>query len=243
MYEEQQTLLTFKAQLVGIPRYPALGNHDSFPSDQNNPYWWAQNGTVDEFQWEYEFYPGLWTQNRWISAAKQGRAHYGAYNTVTIQGLKIISMNTDFWYKNIFFNYVNTTNPYNSGMLQFLTDELQACEDCGQNTVCEFESKQFTVRRHSYILHSAKSIRSFPKTYADSGSATFVVPQVISIPLSSLAFRRGFRGCPWNLCTARMTPGFPKLHLRASDFSVAQGTVDYIRMRTPSNLHVVAGAK
>ena len=34
-YEEYQTFQTFKAQLGGIPVYPALGNHDSFPSDQN----------------------------------------------------------------------------------------------------------------------------------------------------------------------------------------------------------------
>jgi hypothetical protein len=34
-YEELNTLLTFKAQFGGIPLYPTLGNHDSFPSDQN----------------------------------------------------------------------------------------------------------------------------------------------------------------------------------------------------------------
>jgi len=33
-YEELNTLLTFKAQFGGIPLYPTLGNHDSFPSDQ-----------------------------------------------------------------------------------------------------------------------------------------------------------------------------------------------------------------
>ena len=47
-------------------------------------------------------------------------------------GLRIISINTDFWYKGNFFNYVNSTNPDNSGMLRFLTDELQAAEDIGQ---------------------------------------------------------------------------------------------------------------
>jgi hypothetical protein len=133
-YEEYQTLKTFKAQLGGIPLYPTLGNHDSFPSDQNTPYWWAQNGAVDEFQWEYDFYTQLWAQNGWITPATeaQARAHYGAYSTITPQGLKIISINTDFWYKNNFFNYVNTTNPDNSGMLRFLTDELQTAEDAGQ---------------------------------------------------------------------------------------------------------------
>jgi sphingomyelin phosphodiesterase len=133
-YEEYQTLNTFKAQFGGIPLYPALGNHDSFPSDQNTPFWWAQNGAVDEFQWEYDFYSGLWAENGWISNATsaQARTHYGAYSTVTSQGLKIITINTDYWYKGNFFNYVNMTNPDSSGMLQFLIDELQAAEDFGQ---------------------------------------------------------------------------------------------------------------
>jgi hypothetical protein len=76
-----------------------LGNHDSFPSDQNTPYWWAQEGAMDEFQWEYDFYAELWADNGWIDSVSeaQAKAHYGAYSTVTPQGLKIITINTDFW--------------------------------------------------------------------------------------------------------------------------------------------------
>lgn len=100
-YEETQTFLTFKAQFGGIPLYPTLGNHDSFPSDQNTPFWWAQNNSVDEFQWEYDFYSQLWAQNGWINSASaaQAQTHYGGYSAITPQGLKIISINTDFWYK------------------------------------------------------------------------------------------------------------------------------------------------
>jgi len=58
-YEEYNTLATFKAQLGGMPLFPTLGNHDSFPSDQNTPYWWSQNGGVDEFQWEYDCYGSI----------------------------------------------------------------------------------------------------------------------------------------------------------------------------------------
>lgn len=103
-YEEYQTFKTFKSQLGGIPVYPALGNHDSFPSDQNAPFWWAQNGAVDEFQWEYDFYAQLWADNGWINNASetQARIHYGAYSAITPQGLKIITINTDFWYNESF---------------------------------------------------------------------------------------------------------------------------------------------
>jgi sphingomyelin phosphodiesterase len=120
--------------LGGIPLYPALGNHDSIPSDRNTPFWWAQNGAVDEFQWVYDFYSELWAKNEWISntTANQAGAHYGAYSTVTSQGLKIITINTDYWYMENFYNDVNMTNPDSSGMPQFLIDELQAAEGCGQ---------------------------------------------------------------------------------------------------------------
>ena len=99
-YEEYNTFMTFKAQFGGIPLYPTLGNHDSFPSDQNTPFWWEQNNAVDPFQWEYDFYSQLWSQNGWIngSAAAEAQKHYGAYSAITPQGLKIISLNTDFWY-------------------------------------------------------------------------------------------------------------------------------------------------
>jgi sphingomyelin phosphodiesterase len=99
-YEEQNTLLTFKAQFGGIPVYPTLGNHDSFPSDQNTPFWWADPGAIDEFQWEYDFYTQLWAQNGWIDSttAAFADAHDGAYSIVTPFGLKLISLNTDFWY-------------------------------------------------------------------------------------------------------------------------------------------------
>jgi hypothetical protein len=46
-------------------------------------------------------------------------------------GLRVISLNTDMWYKANYFNYINLDAPDNSGMLRFLTDELQAAEDAG----------------------------------------------------------------------------------------------------------------
>lgn len=38
----------------------------------------------------------------------------------------------DFIYKANFFNYINTTDPDNSGMFKFMIDELQAAEDAGE---------------------------------------------------------------------------------------------------------------
>lgn len=38
-----------------------------------------------------------------------------------------------------YFNYINMTNPDTSGMLRFLTDELQAAEDAGDRGQISFQ--------------------------------------------------------------------------------------------------------
>lgn len=76
----------------------------------------------------------LWRQDGWINSTEAGYAstHYGAYAHTTAQGLRIISLNTDFWYRANVFNYFNFTNPDQSGILSFVISELQACEKAGQ---------------------------------------------------------------------------------------------------------------
>ena len=58
--------------------------------------------------------------------------HYGAYAHTTAQGLRIISLNSDFWYTSNPFAFLNYTNPDPSGVLSFLASELAACEAAGQ---------------------------------------------------------------------------------------------------------------
>jgi sphingomyelin phosphodiesterase len=57
--------------------------------------------------------------------AKQVGTHYGGYSISPRKGLRVLCINTDFWYKGNVFNYINTTNPDTSGTLRFLTDELE----------------------------------------------------------------------------------------------------------------------
>lgn len=94
---------------------------------------------------------GLWQHEKWLpdSAVDLARAHYGAYMVRRVDGLRIITLNTDFWYRCAavisynelsnytlpgranWFNYINLTTADSSGMLRFLTDELQDAEDAG----------------------------------------------------------------------------------------------------------------
>jgi sphingomyelin phosphodiesterase len=112
-----------------------LGNHDSLPEAYNSPNNIdGGNGTSNVFSWNYQLLSSMWEQYGWInsSTASYASTHYGAYAYTTPQGLKIISINTDFWYVDNVFNYINFTNPDNSGVLKFLVNELQASENVNQ---------------------------------------------------------------------------------------------------------------
>ena len=135
-YEEEVTYKTFKAELGDIPLYATLGNHDSLPEAYNTPNFFNPNSSLSSniFSWNYELLSSMWYNNSWINATEQQYAatHYGAYAHTTAQGLRIISINTDFWYNDNIFNYANFTNPDASGVLTFLANELTACEARGQ---------------------------------------------------------------------------------------------------------------
>lgn len=134
-YEETVTYQTFKAQMKNSPIYATLGNHDSLPEALSTPNSINNStGQSNVFSWNYNLLSSLWLNNGWIDseAAEYASNHYGAYATVTSQGLKIISINTDFWYTDNIFNFFNMTNPDTSGILTFLADELQKSEDIDQ---------------------------------------------------------------------------------------------------------------
>ena len=55
----------------------------------------------------------MWQSDGWLpdADADYAAAHYGAYATTTPFGLKIISINTDFWYVDNIFNYYDMNDP------------------------------------------------------------------------------------------------------------------------------------
>lgn len=117
-------------EYIGGPVFAALGNHDSNPEAIDAPH--SLPGPLGTQQsWNYDHVAGLWQHNGWINSAtaNQARTHYAGYSVLNQHGLRIITLNTDFWYRSNFLNYINTTNPDVSGMLHFLIRELQAAED------------------------------------------------------------------------------------------------------------------
>nr|GAT46312.1 SER THR protein phosphatase family protein [Mycena chlorophos] len=129
-----ETLLydLFKKTLGSGPLYATLGNHDSYNQAQDAHHALG-GGLATQFQWNYDHLASLWEHEGWLSssAVALARAHYSAYMVQRHDGFRVISLNTDLWYKANYFNYINLDTPDNSGMLRFLTDELQDAEDAG----------------------------------------------------------------------------------------------------------------
>ncbi|KAF8167475.1 Metallo-dependent phosphatase-like protein [Crassisporium funariophilum] len=131
-YTETIVYDLFKRMLGTGPLYAALGNHDSYNQAQDAPH--AIGGALaQQFSWNYDHVSELWQHENWLpeAAVKLAKAHYAAYMVKRKDGLRVISLNSDMWYRANYFNYINMTNPDTSGMLRFLTDELQDAEDAG----------------------------------------------------------------------------------------------------------------
>ncbi|TCD68079.1 hypothetical protein EIP91_011532 [Steccherinum ochraceum] len=131
-YTETVVYDLFKRTLGSGPVYAVLGNHDSYNQAQDAPHTLG-GALADQFSWNYDHLASLWQHEGWLpnAAVQLARAHYSAYMVQRKDGLRIITLNTDMWYKANYFNYINMSHPDNSGMLRFLTDELQAAEDAG----------------------------------------------------------------------------------------------------------------
>jgi predicted phosphodiesterase len=131
-YTETSIYDMLKTYING-PVFPVLGNHDSSPVAIDGPH--SLPGPLGkQFSWNYDHVSALWQQNGWLSPsdAHEAALHYAAYSVKNQYGLRIITLNTDFWYRSNYLNFINTTNPDLSGTFSFMIKELQAAEDAGE---------------------------------------------------------------------------------------------------------------
>ncbi|KAH9838385.1 sphingomyelin phosphodiesterase [Rhodofomes roseus] len=132
LYTETVVYDLMKRMLNTGPVYAVLGNHDTYMTAMSSPYN-IGGGFEGQFNWDYEHLAALWELEGWIGpeSAQQARTNYAAYSVQRQDGLRIVTLNTEFWYTQNAYNYINLSSSDNSGMLRFLTDELQAAEDAG----------------------------------------------------------------------------------------------------------------
>ncbi|KAL0951686.1 hypothetical protein HGRIS_008364 [Hohenbuehelia grisea] len=99
-YTETIVYDLFKRFLGPGPVYATLGNHDSYNQAQDAPHAIGQ-GLAKQFSWNYDHVAALWKHEGWLpdAAVKLARAHYSAYMVRRADGLRVISLNTDLWYR------------------------------------------------------------------------------------------------------------------------------------------------
>ncbi|MBW0519339.1 hypothetical protein O181_059054 [Austropuccinia psidii MF-1] len=114
-----------------IPLYGVIGNHDVAPTNS-----FPRNTTITTLssQWDIELFSNTWS--RWIGqgGAQKVEMISGCYSRIHPgTNLKIISLNTGFWYKANFWLYdSNDFQPDPNGILTWLIQELHDAETLGQ---------------------------------------------------------------------------------------------------------------
>ncbi|BGP20186.1 hypothetical protein JCM10213v2_008321 [Rhodosporidiobolus nylandii] len=114
------------------PSYPVIGNHDVAPV---NGFPLASPPTSNSSaQWVYDASARDW--EKWIGseAAEQVRTLSGCYSRVHPgTNLRIISVNTNYWYKQNFWLYDRSIPDWDPmGILTWLAQELDAAEKAGE---------------------------------------------------------------------------------------------------------------
>lgn len=112
--------------------YAVMGNHDSCPVNSFPP---PTVDTTNAAETQI-FYDTLSSDiESWIgsTAAAEVSSNHGSYSVVdATTGLRIISVNTNFWYKSNYWLYETTMESDPSGMLSWLASELTAAETAGE---------------------------------------------------------------------------------------------------------------
>lgn len=118
------------SRMAGLGQvYAVTGNHDACPVNSFPP---SAVDTTISTQWAYDTMSTDWKP--WIgsTAAASVSSNYGSYSFIDPSGLKIISINTNFWYKQNFWMYETTIEHDPSSQFAWLVSELSSAESAGQ---------------------------------------------------------------------------------------------------------------
>lgn len=111
--------------------YAVIGNHDSSPVNSFPP---SAVDTTISTQWAYDTLSS--DIEGWVgaAAAAQASSNFGSYSMTAEghPGLRIISVNTNFWYRQNFWLYERDLEHDPSGALAWLAAELEAAEAAGE---------------------------------------------------------------------------------------------------------------
>ncbi|SCU77409.1 LADA_0A00298g1_1 [Lachancea dasiensis] len=152
---EEAVFRDIKNKLGDVPVYSVLGNHDTFPYGELGQ---ENHGFSNYFAWNAELMADLWEDYGWLGSdeSQYARKHYTGFSVETSMGLKVISLNSNVWYKKNHYAYWNASQPDTFGQLDFLIDEL-----------VESESKDQRVWIIAHIPFSADALPLPAKLFAE----------------------------------------------------------------------------
>jgi sphingomyelin phosphodiesterase len=117
------------SRMASLPHlYTTAGNHEAAPVNAFNP---AAVKTSLDIQWLYNL---LATDNQpYLGSDAQEILNFGAYSTKVAGGnLRIISINSNLYYKENYWLYEPTMEKDPSGQLAWLVSELDSAEQAGE---------------------------------------------------------------------------------------------------------------
>lgn len=111
--------------LPNIKILPTFGNHEMVPVDSFSPSNLLNIARDDSPEWLYRKMDSFWSH--WLPSETIATiTKDGFYATTIHDGLKVVSLNTNFCHTKNFWLYINSTDPGNQ--LQWLIHELQISE-------------------------------------------------------------------------------------------------------------------
>ncbi|CAK9438401.1 uncharacterized protein LODBEIA_P26250 [Lodderomyces beijingensis] len=132
-WAEVEGFKLIKKYLNNIPILPSLGNHDAFPYAQVAPH--KYDPSQNSYEYNIDDMVKLWINNEWFEEkdADDLKHHYTGFSYVTNRGLKIIALNSNSYYSDNLWNYIDqSTDGDLFGNWEFLISELLDAEAKGQ---------------------------------------------------------------------------------------------------------------
>jgi sphingomyelin phosphodiesterase len=125
--EKKKWLSQLKQYFNNIPVFTVPGSHDTYPFAQMAQ---LSSGYSSLFSFNLDIATFAKTLG-WLKQAKNIKTHYGGYSVMVKDKLKIVALNSNFWYRWNFYNYWDVDELDSSGVFRFLANELIECEQQG----------------------------------------------------------------------------------------------------------------
>jgi sphingomyelin phosphodiesterase len=219
--------------------YGAVGNHEASPVNEFPPPAVTRESNATE-QFVYDAIAAGLTPSLGAAAAKKLDVNSGSYSILHPgSNLKIISVNTMFWMKVNFWLYEKTMEPDPAGVLEFLVQELDESEKCGQHVwIIGHIAPGLTDFLYDYSASFDEIVQRYHETIAGMFWGHTHRDQ-FEISYKNYTHQTADGAVAVSYITSSLTPtsGYPTFRVYSIDpdtYNVLDYTVYYANMSVPS---------